>query len=227
MIKKAFALIACIASLMSSFSYAQTPKKIKAVVFDFGDIISRVDHTEIIQFLMNTFHISEDELMHVLCEWKRVLSDGGCEKNFWKNYAESAQVTLTEDWFLEYNKITGFTRIPFMITIIKSLQDQGYQTPLLSNSELCQANLIRKYDYYNLFDPVLLSNEKEDKKPQQDVLLILLDTLQLSPRELIFIEDKKEHIDAAKKLGIDTIQFHFPDQLIEELNKRNIYLQNI
>jgi len=224
MIKKIFVLATCLASLMSSFAIAQTPTKVKAIVFDFGGVIATTDRAKIIQFLTETFQLSEQELKPALGRWKKVLVNGENEKEFWTNYAASVGVVLPEVWFDEYDKVTGFTDIPGMIAIVKNLQDQGFQTPMLSNIQQYQANVVRRFDYYGLFDPVLLSYEIGYEKPQKEAYAVLLDKLQLSPSEVVFIDDQIDNVNAAKSIGIDAIHFISPCRLVEDLGKRNIHL---
>lgn len=221
MIKKIFILATCFASLISSFALAQAPTKTKAIVFDFGGVIATTDRAKIIQFLTETFHLSEQELKPVLGKWKKVLVNNQSEKEFWTNYATSIGIVLPEGWFDEYDKVTGFTDIPGMIAIVKYLQSQGYQTPMLSNIQHYQANVVRRFDYYGLFEPVLLSYEIGYEKPQKETYAFLIDKLQLSPSEIIFIDDQIENVIAAQSIGIDAIHFISPSKLIEDLSKRN------
>ncbi len=215
---------ACLFSFFTSIAIAQTPTKVKAIGFDFGGVIAKIDRVTIIQFLKETFQLSEQELKPVLGKWKQVLLNGGNEKEFWKNTADSRGIVLPDGWFDEYDKVTGFTDIPGMIAIVKSLQSQGFQTPMLSNIHHHQANVVRKFDYYALFDPVLLSYEIGYEKPQKEAYTILLEKLQLSPWEVVFVDDQIENVDAAKSLGIDAIHFTSPCQLVEDLRVRNIPL---
>lgn len=224
MFKKIFIFIACLASLMTSFAVAQAPSQIKAIVFDFGGVIATTDRAKLIQFLMNTFQLSEKELKPVLEKWKRVLVNAGCEREFWSNYANSVGTILPEGWFDEYERVTGFIDIPGMISIVKNLQEQGFRTPMLSNIQHYQANVVRRFCYYDLFDPVLLSYEIGFEKPQKEAFTVLLDQIQLSSKDVIFIDDQKENVDAAKALGIDAILFISPRKLVEDLDKRNIKL---
>ncbi len=224
MIKKIFALITCLTFFMTSFSFAQAQTKVKAIVFDFGGVIATTDRTKIIQFLTETFQLSEQELKPILGKWKKILVSGENEKEFWKNYADSQGVVLSKGWFDEYDKVTGFTDIPGMFAIVKNLQSQGFQTPMLSNIQYYQANVVRRFDYYDLFDPVLLSYEIGYEKPQREAFTFLLDKLRLSPSEVVFIDDQIDNIEAAKALGIDAIHFVSPLKLAEDLGERNIQL---
>lgn len=106
------------------------------------------------------------------------------------------------------------------------MQDNGYQTAMLSDVTQYQAEIIRKMGYYDLFSPVLLSYEIGIKKPNPKAFKILLEKIQKSASSVIFIDDRIENGEAAKNLGIDSIQFISPKQLKKELIERDFSLEH-
>ena len=132
------------------------------------------------------------------------------------------KIILPSDWFDQFGAVIkgSITEIPETVVIIKELQSQGYQTAMLSDVTEYQAKIIRKMGYYDLFNPVLLSYEIGVEKPNPEAFKILLRRLNLSASFVIFIDDKIENVEAARKLGIDAIQFINPNQLQKELEGR-------
>lgn len=104
--------------------------------------------------------------------------------------------------------------------MVKILQRRGYRTAMLSDVTQYQAEIIRKMGYYDLFSPLLLSYEIGVKKPNPEAFRILLKTLNLPASSVLFIDDRTENVEAAKKEGIDSIQFTSPLQLQKDLEKR-------
>ncbi len=226
MVKKTLFILIIFTSLIPSLTIAKPQNNVKAIVFDFGGVIVTTDKAKTIKFLTDSFQVSKKELKQILLEWKQILSNEGNEKEFWINYAKSTGVSLPPGWHSKFEKVTSFTDIPGMIPLVKNLQTLGYQTPMLSNIQKYQANVVRRFEYYSFFDPVLLSYEIGVEKPDKEAFNILLNQLQLTPTEIIFIDDQRENIQAAKEIGIDAIHFTSPRQLCEELNKRNINIPN-
>lgn len=97
---------------------------------------------------------------------------------------------------------------------------------MLSDVTQYQAEIIRKMGYYDLFSPVLLSYEIGIKKPNPKAFKILLEKIQKSASSVIFIDDRIENGEAAKNLGIDSIQFISPKQLKKELIERDFSLEH-
>lgn len=133
---------------------------------------------------------------------------------------------MPNDWFNQFGVIIkeSITEMPESLAIVKTLQSQGYQTAMLSDVTQYQAEIIRKMGYYDLFTPVLLSCEIGVKKPNPEAFQTLLQKLKLPASSVLFIDDRIENVEAARKQGIDSIQFISPEQLKEELEKRGFDL---
>ena len=201
----------------------------QVVVFDFGGVIAQADTAQMANFLMKSFNINKDELSSALKNMQNFISDGGLEKEYWKQYAFSKKITLPTNWFDQWDTVlkNSITEIPETILIVKALQNNGYQTAMLSDVTQYQAEIVRKIGYYDLFSPVLLSYEIGVKKPNPEAFKILLEKLQKPASSVIFIDDKIENVEAARNFGIDSIHFTNPGQLKKELTDKGLSLENL
>jgi epoxide hydrolase-like predicted phosphatase len=198
--------------------------RIQAIVFDFGGVIVEANRNEVIRFIVAEFKVTEQEAKDVLVKFKSYWINGGNEKEFWENYAQEKEIILPKDWFQQWHStlLHSLKEIPGIIEIIQGLKKQGFIIALLSNVRKEQAEYIRSLGYYDLFQPALLSYEMGCEKPDPRIFQILLSELNLSPDVCLFIDDKKENVEAAKTLGIDSIQFFNVQLFKEELTQRNI-----
>ncbi len=57
----------------------------------------------------------------------------------------------------------------------------------------------------SFFDQMYLSHRVGKRKPNEDIFLQILKENKLKPEETVFIDDSIQHIETAKKLGIQTI----------------------
>lgn len=64
------------------------------------------------------------------------------------------------------------------------------------------------------FDRVYFSHRIGLRKPNREIFEFVLNENNLTPAETLFIDDSKQHIDSAKKLGIQTI--HLTDNMTIE-----------
>ncbi len=206
--------------------FAASPT-IKAVVFDFGGVVATVDHTQLAQFMMDSFPISKEEATLLLHAWATHLKEEGNEMQFWQQYTASLNVLLSSDWLSQFQaaQACALQAIPQTINAIFKLKGEGYQVALLSNVTKQHAAIIRSLGYYTLFQPALLSYEIKVKKPDPRAFRILLHQLSLHPEEILFIDDQNANVQAAESLGIQGIHFIHPETLEEELQNHGIYLQ--
>ena len=63
----------------------------------------------------------------------------------------------------------------------------------------------RYADFYNIFNKVYFSHEIKKRKPDEDAFKLILKENNLSAKNVIFIDDSIQHINAAKTIGIKTI----------------------
>ncbi len=78
------------------------------------------------------------------------------------------------------------------------------------------------YDFLHWFDGRLVSGEENTRKPFADFYQLLLDRFSLKPEESIFIDDNLRNIKAAQAMGIYSIHFTSPVQLVEDLKNLNL-----
>lgn len=229
MTKKILTFLLCVCCLFAEKTPATEKTNRKVIVFDFGGVIAQANTSQMADFLINSFNINKDELSQALSDMQKFLTCGGSEKQFWEQYAISKGVSLTNNWFEQFGLVikNSITEIPETLAIVKALQNHGYQTAMLSDVTPYQAEIIRKLGYYALFDPVLLSCEIGVKKPNLEAFKALLQKLQVQAPNVLFIDDRKENVEAAKNLGIDSIQFINSEQLKKELEKRGYEISSL
>ena len=60
------------------------------------------------------------------------------------------------------------------------------------------------------------------EKPDPKAYQLLLEQLALPANEVVFIDDKEENVEAARKLGVDAIVFESAQQVHAELAERGL-----
>jgi len=72
---------------------------------------------------------------------------------------------------------------------------------------------------YEVFDFNICSFREGSNKPDIQIYKILLKKLKISPEEIVFIDDTKECLTPAKKMGMKTILYKNNSQLFRDLKK--------
>ena len=96
------------------------------------------------------------------------------------------------------------------INLLRKLT-QDYPIFLLSNTNAIHISAIKKYlgenvytNFYNLFNNVYYSHEIGIRKPNKEAFQLILKENTLKAHEVLFIDDSPQHIEGAKKIGLNT-----------------------
>ena len=104
------------------------------------------------------------------------------------------------------------------------LKSQGYHLYILSNYSQFMLDQTRpgKMPFLKNMDGVIFSCEVQQIKPEADIYETLLSRFGLKPEESVFLDDRPENCEAARKLGIHAIEFHDLKQAAKELEKLGV-----
>ncbi|WP_226003205.1 HAD-IA family hydrolase [Paenibacillus sp. BJ-4] len=83
-------------------------------------------------------------------------------------------------------------------------------------------NVTEKYNFFELFDGGVASYEANQVKPEEGIYKKLIDRYKINPEESIFIDDLQHNIEAANKLGFNTIHLTNPKDLREKLRRYDL-----
>lgn len=201
---------------------------IKAIIFDGGGVITNDTDLDIFKDIAKSCRISlkiaKKALYKLLDQFQPGLID---EEEFWQKFKEKTNANLPVNykqlWIREYKKKTKIKKE--VINLIEQLKSKGYIIPLLSNTISPHVKYNRSNNLFKLFNPVILSCEVNLKKPDEKIYLFVLDEIKrifninIKPKECVFIDDRKENLKPAKKLGMLTIHYKNFTQLKKELEK--------
>lgn len=204
--------------VLPSMVVASVNEEKPVVVFDFGGVIGKADRSKILAFLEST-GCCDGDFQEALTCMRTYRKEMGSEKEFWKERAKSKGLVLPEDWDMRYDETVkgAIYNIPGTLELISRLQRAGYPIALLSNVTEEKAMILRELGYYDSFSPALLSYAIGTAKPHPEAFFILITTLNRSPQEIIFIDDKPQNIQAASDLQLHALLFSSATQLEADL----------
>ena len=161
--------------------------------------------------------------------------DSKCVPSFWKDYdmglltidETAAEVAKFRNCTAEIAKehmlyaISLQEEVEPTVKLIKELKEKGYNLYVLSNMSKEYIEFLRKLSVFEYFDEQIVSCEVHIGKPDRGIYECLLSTCELNPAETIFIDDRKDNVEAAEEVGI--VPFHFdrcnPEEACEALRK--------
>jgi 2-haloacid dehalogenase len=92
------------------------------------------------------------------------------------------------------------------VAVLRRLKAAGYPLHGLSNFSTEKFALMqRRFDFFRLFETILLSAEVGLLKPDERIFRIMLQRIACQPEDCIYIDDSAANIQAARQLGMRTL----------------------
>lgn len=193
---------------------------IKAIVFDIGGVLIDNPWPQMLSHYANCLGVNEEDLEKFLKESK-LMNDWSkgliTESDLWReicNYIKCHLPTSESLWLDGFR--LAYRKKPEVFKLIENLQQKGLSIGLLSNTEKPVAEFL-KQENFSGFDAFICSCDIGEIKPNPAIYEEMLKKLDLESNEIIFIDDLKENIAGAKKIGIQAIQFTNISELRKEL----------
>jgi 2-haloacid dehalogenase len=106
------------------------------------------------------------------------------------------------------------------ITILNFLKNNNYECYVLSNwSAETFEGMIEEYPFLKHFDGLLISGEDKLIKPDLAIYQLAIKRFNLVPHNCVFIDDKLENVEAAKKLNFNIIHLINPKTIGVDIKK--------
>ncbi|MGD2169591.1 MAG: HAD family phosphatase [Chlamydiota bacterium] len=204
---------------------SEIPPTCQTVVFDFGGVMVDFSLQDFMKSMAEELHMPMEEFKAAIKTEIPTLATGKLkEKDFWIAFSEKYNTSLPKDWDDKYREVIKRLVKPKkeMYDLVVRLKEKGYQVAMLSDVTEWQASVFQELSLYEGFDPLVLSYEINTRKPKEDSYLLLLQKLNKQPSQCIFIDDRIENVEEAKKLGIQALTFESYDNLIQALQELHI-----
>ena len=179
---------------------------IKNIVFDLAGVV---------------FARNKERCPQALMEYFYFINSGEILPDFWNDYdrgtrsfdavAKALAAYRSSDVqtarHMMATAITYQDQIPQTAELIAELKSAGYRVFVLSNMSKEYIEYLRKMPVYSHFDGDVISCEVGLTKPEKEIYTLLLERFGLEPSQTMFIDDRKENVEAAAEVGI--VPFHF------------------
>lgn len=193
--------------------------EIRAVVFDYGQVLSRSQDPAL------------RDRLHALADMPR----GDFEAQYWRyrvpydrgeldGRAYWARVLGTTTAQLELQRLADLVATDaaswlrlddVMVGWAATLRESGIRTAILSNMphDVLAGLADRHGALLDQFDPAVFSCDAGAVKPEVPIYRMLLDQLRMDAPQVLFIDDRAENVDAARSLGMHAICHESIEQL--------------
>ena len=197
----------------------------KAILFDLGRVLVDFD-------FRRGYRALEGLCPYTAAEIPRRLAGSGLVERFETGLVEPRdfveQMCGILDLRVDYDQFRGIWSSIFTESLIAESMLEGlrrrYRLVLVSNTNALHFEMLRE-TFDNLlrhFDDLVLSHEVHAMKPKAEIFRVAVERARCRPEECFYTDDILLFVEAARKLGIDAVQFQGLGKLEEDLTARGI-----
>lgn len=201
-------------------------RRIEFIYFDLGNVLISFDHSRAWEQISRLTGVPEEGVETTLFHSglqtqyeKGEISTGDFHRYFCRQ--TGASISLES---LCYAASNIFEPIDESIRFLQSLKMAGHRLGLLSNTCDCHWEFCLADDRFKFlrsgFEQTMLSFKLGLAKPDTEIYRVAANQADCDPAAILFIDDKKENVDAAREYGFDGIHFQTLSGLLADLKNR-------
>ena len=190
------------------------------LIFDIGNVICEWNPQALVEKLFETPAQQQEALQSVIQHQDWVDLDKGLLD------VEQALANAAARSFLEKEALrsiyletpVSLTPSSSMVAAVQDLKSLGYPLFILSNMQRHSWDrLYPQYDFWSLFDGIVVSYEINMVKPDRKIFEYITRRYGLDTADTLFLDDMQVNVDAAKDCGMQTILVANVQQALHEL----------
>jgi len=203
-------------------------RRVDAVVFDLGNVLITWDPHPAI-----TKAVGAEQATRFLADKEFDFAAWNHQQDAGRSWDEGEEAAVTSHPHWE-PAIRGYREnfphslvgaIEDTVQILVELHAAGIPLFALTNwSEELFPTALKRFDYLDIFDDIIVSGEEHVAKPDPKIFEILQERIGHSLHDCIFIDDSLANIKAAAVAGLDAILFTDTGHLREDLALRGLPL---
>lgn len=192
---------------------------IKIILFDFGSVLgSDTDILAVDKEIAEKTGLTNESLQNIFNEYWPKLKVGAINlKDYYKAIVNKSThpITVADLEKLHYEKIYIDNSV---LNLVKELKKKGHRIMILSNESLeGMSDKKKKFQLDQIFEKIYNSAEIGLAKPDNRIFEYVIKDLNNASEDILFIDDWDINIDAAKKSGMQAIQFSTVGELEKNL----------
>ncbi|SMC21944.1 putative hydrolase of the HAD superfamily [Desulfacinum hydrothermale DSM 13146] len=203
---------------------------LKAVVFDFGRVISAQKPPSLFRSYEEFLGIPPDTLNRVMFEhpaWEEALLGRITLDEYWERIGPALGLKTVEAVRAFRRRYDADERLNEEVAaIVRSLHGR-LPLAVLSNAPRGLEKWLERWGLLHLFDAIFCSANEGVRKPFAEAYLRTLERLGVGAEETLFVDDAWENVAAARQLGLQVHHFRNADLLRKDLRKRGVLGKDI
>lgn len=195
---------------------------IRAVIFDYGMVLSQPQDPVALNNLLAITGLDRDTFDSHYWTHRHAYDAGKLNgRTYWQQFAADSAIELTAtdiDRLIENDVLMWCTINEPMLAWARTLSESGLRIGILSNmGEETLSYMRQEFAWLGDFHHHTWSCELGIAKPDPAIYTYTCEKLRVAPQEALFLDDKIENVEAARRVGLHAIQFKNIEQLRSEL----------
>jgi epoxide hydrolase-like predicted phosphatase len=184
---------------------------IQAVIFDYGGVLMRTVNPTPRRELDRQYGLEPGGAEKAVFRGSLIDSvqlGRASSAEFWADVGQ--QIGLRGEELAEFRQTfqSGDRLDEELVALIRRLRDAGYRTALLSNAPASLRERLEPLGIADAFDAVVISGCEGMMKPDPAIFELALARVGVSAAEAVFVDDWRENVAAARRVGLHAIRFN-------------------
>lgn len=192
-------------------------RKVRAVIFDIGRVLIRIDVGRAMKGLASGTSLSPQELWSAIEQdprWKDWQEGRISARNWYLHVKQRFGGPATFEEFTEAWNLVLDPEPVFSNELFQKLS-KSYRLGLLSNTDPIHVpHMESRYDFFSYFRVRIYSCAIGAAKPNPLIYREALRACRVRAEEAVYIDDISAYVEAARRLGMIGVQFQSSEQLV-------------
>ncbi len=199
----------------------------RAIIFDLGNVVINFSFDNIFNYWAHITGVPALELKNnfdyddMFCRFEK--GEIG-PSVFRRHVQEKLKVKMSDAQFDKgWNRIY-VSAVPGIKSVLQNLRQHYRLVALTNTNELHVQQWMTKYaSLLRSFEKIFCSNEIKARKPERKAFEVVLFYLKMNPRDVLFLDDNPEFVEAASEMAIRGILVTSLKQMMRELAELGVY----
>jgi HAD superfamily hydrolase (TIGR01509 family) len=148
-----------------------------------------------------------ERAVHNDSSWLQAQTGTISPAEYWADVAARLGLSAADTRQLAVDFYSGDRLDTEIVAYIHNLRARGHRVALLSNDSLELLPKLERLGIARLFDPLVVSAQIGVLKPAGDAYRAALARLDVPPQAAVFIDDRADNIEGARRVGLRTVHY--------------------
>ena len=187
------------------------------IIFDWGGVLALADNPLAAKTLAKKYNLDEIELAKGLANFEHMFEISENCQGYFERVNRGYGIPRKE-----IESALNAAHATHVLEVARQLKQNSWPLHLLSDQLHFRTRFIKEHNDLSFFDNLFFSSETGFIKPEKEAYLNVLNKINRTPDQCVFIDNNQDNVVGAEKVGIKSILFKNEGQLQSELEKLGI-----